>query len=118
MITRDYERHPGFAFRAFSGEACKRFHFCRALGEALVSPGTETLLTKAYSEHQQRNRAFAAEFLAPSAGLRERVSGRVVDGDEIDELAAAFGVSSRVVEHQVRNHNLAEVWEMRPSAAR
>ena len=118
VITRDDERHPGFAFRAFSGEACKRFHFCRALGEALVSPGTETLLTKAYSEHQQRNRAFAAEFLAPSAGLRERVSGRVVDGDDIDELAATFGVSSRVVEHQVRNHNLAEVWELRPSPAR
>ena len=62
----------------------------------MVAPGTATLLTRAYSERQQRNRAFAAEFLAPSAGLRQRITRRIVDGDEIDELAAAFGVSSEM----------------------
>ncbi len=118
VITRDKDRNPAFAFRQFSFETNRRFHFCRALGEALVAPGTATLLTRAYSERQQRNRAFAAEFLAPSAGLRQRITRRIVDGDEIDELAATFGVSSRVVEHQVRNHDVAEVWELRPSAAR
>lgn len=109
VITRGGNRNPAFAFRDFSIEENRRFHFCRALGEALVSPGTETLLTRAYSERQQRNRAFAAEFLAPSSGLRQRVSRPVVDHDDIDELAAAFGVSSWVIAHQIRNHHVAAV---------
>lgn len=117
VITSDDDRNPAFAFREFSYAEDKRFHFCRALGEALVSPGMETLLTKESSERQQRSRAFAAEFLAPSSGLRQRVSGRVVDGDDIDELALMFGVSSRVIAHQVRNHGIARVWDMGPSVA-
>ena len=78
-----------------------------------ASPGTDTLITKAHSERQQRNRAFAAEFLAPESGLRQRVTRPVVDGDDIDELAAAFGVSSLVVAHQIQNHGIAEVWDAR-----
>ena len=111
VITGNDERHPAFAFRAFAGEAIRRFQFCRALGEALLAPGTETLLTRAYSERQHRSRAFAAEFLAPASGLQQRITRRVVDGDDIDELAAVFGVSSRVVEQQIRSHRLAEVWD-------
>lgn len=110
VITRNDDGLPAFAFRRL-GENGRRFHFCRALAEVLVSPGTDTLLTKAYTERQERNRSFAAEFLAPSSGLRENVSRPVVDGDDIDELAAAFGVSSRVIEHQMRNHGIAEVWQ-------
>ena len=117
VITRDDDRNPAFAFREFSVEGNRRFHFCRALAEALVSPGTDTLLSRAYSERQQRNRAFAAEFLAPSSGLRQRVSRPVVDGDDIDELAAVFGVSSWVIAHQIRNHGVAKVWDTRPAAA-
>ena len=117
VITRDDDRRPAFAFREFSREETQRFHFCRALAEALASPGTETLLTRAYSERQQRNRAFAAEFLAPSSGLRQRVSRPVVDGDDIDELAAAFGVSSWVIAHQIRNHRVAEVRDTGPAAS-
>ena len=90
-------------------ERLKRFHFCRALAEVLASPDTDMLLTKANSERQQRNRAFAAEFLAPSSGLQERISGQTVNGDQIDELADEFGVSSRVIEHQVQNHRVAQV---------
>ena len=56
------------------------------------------------------NRAFAAEFLAPSSALRSRLARPVVDGDDMDELAAEFGVSSLVIEHQVRNHRIARVW--------
>ena len=117
VITRDDDRHPAFAFREFSGGETQRFHFCRALAEALASPDTETLLTRAFSERQQRNRAFAAEFLAPSSGLRQRVSRPVVDGDDIDELAAAFGVSSWVIAHQIRNHRVAEVRDTGPAAS-
>ncbi len=109
VITRNDDRFPAFAFREFSSDESKRFHFCRALGEVFASPGTDTLLTRAHSERQQRNRAFAAEFLAPSSSLRQSVSRPVLDGDDIDELAAAFGVSSWVIAHQIRNHRIAEV---------
>ena len=108
VITRNDDECPAFAFRRL-GDHSRRFHFCRALAEVLLSPGSDTLLTRAYSERQQRNRAFAAEFLAPSSGLKERVSRPVLDGEDIDELAAEFGVSSRVVEHQVKNHLIAQV---------
>ena len=111
VITWNDDRFPAFGFRGFSGNESRRFHFCRALGEVFASPGTDTLLTRAHSERQQRNRAFAAEFLAPSSSLRQRVSRLVVDDADIDELAAAFGVSPWVIAHQIRNHGIAEVWD-------
>ena len=40
---------------------CRRFQFCRALAEALTTDA-DALITKARTERQQRNRAFAAEF--------------------------------------------------------
>ena len=109
MITRNEYELPAFAFRRRSEES-RRFHFCRALAEVLLSPDSDTLLTRAHSERQQRNRAFAAEFLAPSAGLRSRISTTVVDSEDIDELATEFGVSSLVIEHQIKNHRIARVW--------
>ena len=108
VIAWKDDQSPAFGFRQL-GEHSRRFHFCRALAEVLAAPRTDTLLTKANSERQQRNRAFAAEFLAPSLGLQERISGQTVDGDQIDELADEFGVSSRVIEHQVQNHHIARV---------
>ena len=109
VVTRNADENPAFAFR-HQGEEAKRFHFCRALAEVLTSPGSDALLTRAHSERQQRNRAFAAEFLAPSSGLRTRVFGPVVDGEDIDELAVKFGVSSQVIEHQIANHRIARIW--------
>ena len=108
VIAWNDDQTPAFGFRQL-GERSRRFHFCRALAEVLASPSTDTLLTKANSERQQLNRAFAAEFLAPSSGLQARISGPTVDGDQIDELADEFGVSSRVIEHQVQNHHIARV---------
>ena len=108
VITWNEDQNPALRFRQL-GEQSRRFHFCRALAEVLASPSTDTLITKANSERQQRNRAFAAEFLAPSSGLRASISGQTVAGDEIDELADEFGVSSRVIEHQIRNHRIARV---------
>ena len=108
VITRNDDQRPAFAFRRV-GEYGRRFHFCRALVEVLTSPGEDALLTRAHSERQQRNRAFAAEFLAPSSGLKKRISREVVDGEDIDELAVEFGVSSRVIEHQIVNHRIARI---------
>ncbi|WP_419837108.1 ImmA/IrrE family metallo-endopeptidase [Candidatus Poriferisodalis sp.] len=91
-----------------TGLAGRRFLFCRALAEVLTA-GTATILTKARTERQQRNRAFAAEFLAPSASLRDKIADRYVDHDHITELADEFGVSPYVIEHQLQNHGIAEL---------
>ena len=104
VVTRSDNGRHGFAFRRN-----RPFTFCRALAEVLAQPGSDALLTRARSERQQRNRAFAAEFLAPSSGLRQRVSGPVVDGDDLDGLAVEFGVSSLVIQHQIENHRIAHV---------
>ena len=108
VVTRNANENPAFAFR-HRGEAGRRFHFCRALAEVWKSPGSDALLTRAHSECQQRHRAFAAEFLAPSSGLRSRLSGPVVDGEDIDGSAVEFGVSSQAIEHQIANHRMARV---------
>ena len=103
---------PAFAFGGSGHESGQRFAFCRALGETLTSP-SDTLITKAYSERQQRNRAFAAEFLAPSDGPTKMVATRpAVELSDIDEMAERFDVSPLVVNHQIENHNLARVWQV------
>ncbi len=89
-------------------ERSRRFLFCRALAEA-ISSDSDALITRGHTERQQRNRAFAAEFLAPSSSLKQRIPRRVVDGEEMDDLAEEFGVSTRVIEYQIENHSIAQV---------
>lgn len=90
------------------GKAGQRFLFCRALGET-ISSGGDALITRGHTERQQRNRAFAAEFLAPAHTLGERVSHNVIDGEEVEYLAEEFGVSTQVIIHQVENHRIAQI---------
>ena len=98
---------PGFAISERREEAI-RFSFCRALFEYLTVPaGQPLIVTRARSERQKRNRAFAAEFLVPAELLREALPGPVVGDEDIDALAAGFGVSPSVVRHQIENHELA-----------
>ena len=108
VVTADANGRPAFAIRRGRDEA-RRFQFCRGLAEVLLSPGSDALLTQARTDRQQRSRAFAAEFLAPSSGLRARVSRPVVDEDEVDGVAAEFGVSPLLVVHQLRNHEIARI---------
>ena len=62
------------------------------------------------TDRQAFSRAFAAEFLAPAEGLRERLrDASVVEAEGVDDLAAEFGVSSIVIRRQIDNHDLAEV---------
>lgn len=96
-----------------AGEFGRRFVFGRALGEAMTSC-TDSLVTRGVTERQQRNRAFAAEFLAPSSGLRERVSHSVVGTDEVEDLAEEYGVSPYVIRHQIANHRIARLTEEPP----
>ena len=110
VVTCNEDDLPAFALRRGS-ESNRRFHFCRGLAEILTSPGSPALLTQARSDRQQRSRAFAAEFLAPAAALRTRVSRPVLDEEDVDELAAEFGVSPWLIAHQLENHRIARIWK-------
>lgn len=90
----------------------KSFALCRAVCEALVNgkkePTGTRLITTSQTARQKRNRAFAAEFLAPSDLLRQEITSRVVGSDVIEALAEDFGVSPLVIQHQLENHDLVE----------
>ena len=112
VVTTDMNRLPAVAL-PYGASHTSRFRFCRSLADVLMSPGSDTLLTKGHSHRQQRGRAFAAEFLAPSLGLRARVGRHALplDEEDVGKLAAEFGVSPWVIKHQVRNHQIAQVQE-------
>ena len=108
VVTSDENKLPAFAIRD-AYDNTRRFQFCRGLAEVLASPNSDALLTQARSDRQQWSRAFAAEFLAPSAALRARVSRLTLDEDEIGALAVEFGVSPMLIMHQVENHGIAQI---------
>jgi hypothetical protein len=109
LVDVNERESPGFVITP-RGDAARRFAFCRGLFEYLTSPpGSPSLVTHARSERQKRNRAFAAELLAPSSLLRERVSRSVIDDDEVLALAEDLNVSSRVIAHQLENHGIARI---------
>ena len=108
VVTRNDNGVPVLGLRRL-GEPGRRFHLCRAVAEVVTDGVADSLVTQAESPRQKRNRAFAAEFLAPSRALRSRIKSPVVDDDDIEELAEEFGVSTYVVEHQLQNHQIAQV---------
>ena len=88
----------------------RRFTQARALGDFL---GRRTsglgLLSSLATERQAESRAFAAEFLAPSQSLRQRIDTERVGIEQIDELGREFDVATAVIEHQIENHGIAEI---------
>jgi hypothetical protein len=104
------DRHsPAFVLRP-ALQASARFHLCRALFEYLYSPmQRNSLITDANTEEQKRNRAFAAELLAPAAALRDQIEASVVSWEKAEELADEFGVSAYVIRHQLENHHIAAI---------
>ena len=108
VVTTDEDGFPAFAFR-YEGSNALRFHFCRGLANFLVSPLSDTLLTRSHSDRQKQGRAFAAEFLAPAKSLRARVRRNILYEEDVGELATEFGVSPFLIKHQVENHGIAEV---------
>jgi hypothetical protein len=109
LVGLNDQGSPGFVVSSRREES-RRFHLCRGIFEFLTDATLEAaLLTEARSDRQARSRAFAAEFLAPADGLRRRVSGQTVTADEVDELAAEFGVSPWVILHQLENHEISRV---------
>lgn len=90
--------------------AAKTFSLSRAVCEYVAEPGENAaLVTPTYSERQKRNRAFAAELIAPAEQLRTFVTAPVVAPEEVAELAAEFSTSEYVIRHQLENHGIARV---------
>ena len=87
-----------------------RFLQARALGDFLgrntTGPG---LLSSLATDRQAQSRAFAAEFLAPAASLRSRITARRVDSEQVDDLGREFRVSTELIRRQIQNHGLAEI---------
>ncbi|WP_066459736.1 ImmA/IrrE family metallo-endopeptidase [Castellaniella caeni] len=69
----------------------------------LAEQGDVFLSTKASTNRQKCNRAFAAEFLAPIAGIRERLSPCGAGRTAIAQVASDFGVSAPIVQYQLQN---------------
>ena len=92
------------------GQSGTRFLIARALGDFLgrSTPGPG-LLSSLSTDRQAQSRAFAAEFLAPAEALRQRLAGNDLEPERADDLAEEFGVSSQLIRHQVRNHDLAAI---------
>jgi len=107
VVTRSASGTLSLGLKA-RGETSMRFLFCRALCEA-ISSNQDALVTRGTTQRQQRNRAFAAEFLAPSQSLRERITHPIVDGEQVEDLAEEFGVSTQVILNQINNHQIARL---------
>lgn len=108
-VTENSEDHRGGVALARRQEVPMRFAFCRGLMELLVDDGpTTVLVTAARTERQKRNRAFAAELLAPADWLRKQDWGRVIEDEAVEEVASELGVYSEVVQRQLVNHRIVE----------
>ena len=86
-----------------------RFRLARSIFFRHFSRNREAvrrLVTEAHTREQRASRAFAAEFLAPAAGLSQHLGGSV-SSREIDELAHHYGIGALVIGHQIQNHRLA-----------
>lgn len=102
---------PGMTIRSGTRDNNKvLFLLCRSMGEYLINGmQPQQIISGSRSARQKRNRAFAAEFLAPAALLRRRIRGYSVSLEEVEELGVEFGVSGMVIAHQLENHRIAIV---------
>jgi hypothetical protein len=88
------------------GQPARRFAAARALWHATQAPTPAPfLLTSAHSNRQRIGRAFAAELLAPAAGIRAMlgVHASVIAPEDLSVLGEHFRVSEMVIGHQIEN---------------
>jgi Zn-dependent peptidase ImmA (M78 family) len=87
------------------GTNAKRFGQARALGRILARPDQhQFILSAAHSRDEHVARAFAAELLAPAAGIRQTLKSIDRDDDSaLEAVAERFRVSPLVVRHQYDN---------------
>lgn len=97
----------GAALGHRSSKRDRRFHLARVVHHALFATSEGhpiRLLTRSHDWQQSASRSFAAELLAPAAGLESRM-GATAWVDE-SKLARLFDVSPQVIRHQLSNHGL------------
>ena len=87
------------------GATARRFRQARALGRALAHPFQQQfVLSAARAQDEQVAGAFAAELLAPAAGIRVQLEALGKDDDAaLEAIAGRFNVSPLVVQHQYDN---------------
>lgn len=83
----------------------RRFQLTATFSDYLLSEGDDVFLsTKASTDRQKRNRAFAAEFLVPIQAIRAKLGRRdVVEASDISQICDEFGVSPAIAKHQIEN---------------
>jgi Zn-dependent peptidase ImmA (M78 family) len=86
-----------------------RFTLSRALWHCIWDDSPLFIVTTAHTHRQRVERAFASEFLAPADGIAALLESppEAASQEELEQIAQRFGVSSMVIEHQVRNHLIA-----------
>jgi len=94
-------------------ETSRRFALARLVADSIVADEDERLLpgTRARTDRQKFQRAFAQELLCPFESLREYEffsEGKPIDDDEIDEAAHYFTVSPLLVKTLLVNKGLLE----------
>lgn len=84
-----------------------RFAQARALGVALVTDRSESLLDPASTDLMKETRAFAAELLAPAEGIREYLRESSATNQTLEAIASRFDTSSWLVQLQYENQVVA-----------
>jgi hypothetical protein len=81
------------------------FAVARSLWHFAFDNAERFLLTTAHADRQRVERSFAAELLAPAAGLNQvlNVEDGLVTTDDVSDAAEHFGVAPFVVRHQIEN---------------
>lgn len=99
---------PAVALGRRVNTSATRFVLGRVLWHRLATDEPSFLITTAYTDRQKIERAFAAELLAPAAGIEARLEvppNEAVHKD-LGSVAEHFGVSTILVEHQIDNQVL------------
>lgn len=102
--------HPLVAIGQNRPATSTRFTLSRALWHYIWDDSPLFVVTAAHTHRQRIERAFAAELLAPAEGIAQLLESRpeAASQEELEQIAHRYGVSSMVIEHQVRNHLIAQ----------
>jgi hypothetical protein len=117
LITSNSDKRPSLAYSKWFKrntpefrESNEKFAFCRAIFEYFYNPNKPALVTSSHLSSQKRNRAFAAEFLAPAEGIENMIKGKTsISEEEVQSIAYQFKVSAWIVKHQIENNQLAKI---------
>lgn len=103
----------GKSFRCFTGKLrpdSSQFLLARSLCAYIENKEDDlAMLSGAVTQRQKRNRAFAAELLAPARAIKSHIESEWITAEDIEDLGREFRVSSYVIEHQIKNHDLGVI---------